>query len=226
MTWTTYAIGDIHGRLDLLREALATISAHAAAGSHRIILLGDLVDRGPDSAAVVSLAMDQTDGKRFITLKGNHEELMLRSLRSGDMDAMAMWLDNGGETTAMSYGGLRAVPAAHLAWIAALPIHWSDEHRVFVHAGLAPGVAVSAQAERSMLWIRETFLTAKARDLPCHVVHGHTPLWSGKPVMSRPERLPHRTNLDTGAYATGVLSVGVFPDDIAGGPLDILSIRA
>jgi serine/threonine protein phosphatase 1 len=98
-----------------------------------------------------------------------------------------------------------------------------DAHRLYVHAGVVPSTPVESQDKRALLWIRETFLSAKAATLPCHVVHGHTPRWRKKPDPARPELLPHRTNLDTGAYFTGVLSIGVFDDVQAGGPLEILS---
>ena len=222
----TYAIGDIHGRMDLFELALTRISEHAAKRPHRVILLGDLVDRGPDSAGVVATAMDLTDGETFITLKGNHEDLMLRSLRGASTESLSVWLNNGGEQTLLSYGGPRAVPETHLDWLQALPLTWRDSHRVFVHAGLAPGVPLAMQSERAMLWIREVFLAAPAADFPCHVVHGHTPKWSGKPDMAAPERLAHRTNLDTGAYATGCLSIGVFDDAVPGGPTKVLTVEA
>lgn len=224
MTSLTYAIGDIHGRLDLLGAALAAIKAHAGAAKHRVICLGDLVDRGPDSRGVVETIMDFVDGSTFICLKGNHENMMARALRGGDPGAMAHWIANGGGETLVSYGGLNGVPAAHLDWIEARPLFWRDAHRLFVHAGVAPKVALEDQSERSLLWIREAFLTAPAEALPAHVVHGHTPQWAGKSDMAAPELLPHRTNLDTGAVYTGVLSVGVFDDTTPGGPVEVLGI--
>jgi serine/threonine protein phosphatase 1 len=119
-----------------------------------------------------------------------------------------------------------AIPGTHLAWMDALPIIAFDPHRVYVHAGLMPDVSMNDQDETACLWIREKFLRAKADRFPDrkHIVHGHTPSWVGKPDPSKPELLPHRTNLDTGAYATGVLTVGVFDMAEPGGPVDTIAI--
>ncbi len=218
----TYAIGDIHGRLDLLQQALARIEHHAEGNAHRIISLGDLVDRGPESRAVVDLMMRLTDADHFICLKGNHEEMMLRALRERGQ-AIYFWTDYGGSATLDSYGW-DGVPQAHIDWLEALPLYWRGRAHLYVHAGLLPGTPVEVQDARTLLWIRDRFLEAPADDLPCHVVHGHTPIWAGKPDMSQPELLAHRTNLDTGAYATGVLTVGVFDDDGDGGPVELLTV--
>jgi serine/threonine protein phosphatase 1 len=91
-----------------------------------------------------------------------------------------------------------------------------------VHAGLAPKTPFHRQSEETCLWIRERFLRARARDFDGHIVHGHTPLWDGKPDFTQPELLAHRTNLDTGAFASGVLTVGCFDDASDGGPVELL----
>ena len=220
----TYAIGDIHGRMDLLRAAITVISQHARGRSYDVICLGDYVDRGPDSKGVVDTLMRLSANAPWRCLLGNHEDMMARSLRLQDRDLTERWLDNGGDATLDSYSD--KVPVAHLEWLESLPLVHRDAHRLYVHAGVAPGTAEDLQDKRALIWIREAFLTAEASDLPCHVVHGHTPLWRLKPEAHLPERLPHRTNLDTGAYFTGVLSVGVFDATVAGGPLDILAITA
>ena len=228
----TYAIGDIHGRADLLDEALALIAAHAADRRRRIIALGDLVDRGPESRAVVERLMSLQKAGRAECLKGNHEAMMLDALSNARAGAMDHWLDNGGGQTLASYairrGDIRAgdVPTEHLDWLAGLPFMAVDDHRIYVHAGLAPGLPLDAQEEAVCLWIREPFLRAPPGFFPAHVVHGHTPQWAKKPHLAEPERLAHRTNLDTGAYATGVLSIGVFDPGKPGGPLEILSTSA
>jgi len=218
----TYAIGDIHGRLDLLRAAIGAIAEHARGGTHQVICLGDYVDRGPASKGVIETLMALSANAPWRCLLGNHEDMMARSLRSHERDEIDRWLRNGGEATLDSY--LNKVPPAHLEWIESLPLVHRDAHRLYVHAGVAPGAPVELQDKRTFVWIREAFLTAEASALPCHVVHGHTPLWRMKPEPHLPERLPHRTNLDTGAYFTGILSVGVFDDAVAGGPVEILSI--
>lgn len=225
----TYAIGDIHGRLDLLERAEAAIARHAAGRLCQVVCLGDYVDRGPRSREVVETLMVRRARAGWICLKGNHEDMMVEAASSGDV---ARWVGdgNGGEATLASYGGLAAVPDAHLAWLANLPLlhhqPGAGGGRLFVHAGVRPGVPLAEQDAHTLMWIRDLFLAAPAEALPCHVVHGHTPCWRGKPAPSLPERLPHRTNLDTGACWTGVLSVGVFAEGEDGGPGEVLAVRA
>jgi serine/threonine protein phosphatase 1 len=220
----TYAIGDIHGRLDLLQQARAAIGAHAGEASHKVICLGDYVDRGPDSKGVVETLMALTVESSWICLKGNHEDLMIKALHTDRHGGLQPWIANGGDETLNSYGARWAIPFAHLDWLEALPLFHRDTHRLFVHAGVAPGVPLEDQDPEALLWIRDAFLAAPAEALPCHVVHGHTPRWRLKPDLARPELLPHRTNLDTGAVWTGILSVGVFEDGRPGGPAEVLSI--
>jgi serine/threonine protein phosphatase 1 len=136
----------------------------------------------------------------------------------------------GGDATLRSYGLAPRQPAtpllqAHAEWMAGLPLIARDRHRIYVHAGLVPGRPPERQSTRTCLWIRERFLEAAAQDLPGHVVHGHTPVWEGKPELSRPELLAHRSNLDTGAYRTGVLTVAVFEPEGPAPPAEVLTIR-
>ena len=222
MQGLTFAIGDIHGRHDLLIRAMETISQHAGGTPHSVICLGDYVDRGPASKAVVDTLMSMSEHASWICLMGNHEEMMIQALRTCRRSELDRWLDNGGDATLESYG--ESVPPSHLAWMESMALTYRDTHRLYVHAGIEPDVGIEAQKKRSLLWIRERFLAADAASLPCHVVHGHTPYWTGKPDPERPEQLSHRTNLDTGAYATGVLSVGVFNNSIPGGPLYVLTV--
>ena len=229
----TYAIGDIHGRFDLLEMAIETVRRDAAARGRtaRFVLLGDYVDRGPDSRKVIETLMALEDPDTFICLKGNHEELMLEGLTHARPGAYAHWCANGGRETLASYGSdgsgdvIKDVPARHILWLTDLPLFARDPHRVYVHAGLSPGKPLEAQSEAACLWIREKFLRAPARDFDQHVVHGHTPRWEGKPAADKPELLAHRSNLDTAAYATGVLTVGVFDEALPGGPIDVLFMR-
>ncbi len=212
----TYAIGDIHGRLDLLTQALARIEAHAGARGADIVCLGDYVDRGPDSKGVVErlMAGPSRPGDTLTCLKGNHEVIMLEVV-GGDERRAELWDRLGGIQTMASYGGV--VPPAHLDWLANRPLTHRTPHRIYVHAGLRPGVAVEDQVEADMLWIRDLFLEGD-HDFGPHVVHGHTP-------RDEHKRKAHRTNLDTGACWTGVLSVGVFDEALPGGPVEVLTIE-
>lgn len=212
----TYAIGDIHGRFDLLTEALARIEAHAGARGADIVCLGDYVDRGPQSREVVErlMAGPARPGDTLTCLKGNHEVIMLEVL-GGDQARAALWDRLGGRETMASYGG--EVPQAHLDWLASRPLVHRTDHRVYVHAGLRPGAPVEEQVEAEMLWIRDLFLEGD-HDFGVHVVHGHTP-------SDEHKRKAFRTNLDTGACWTGMLSVGVFNERLPGGPIEVLEIR-
>ncbi|HUO13205.1 MAG TPA: metallophosphoesterase family protein [Caulobacteraceae bacterium] len=231
MNPTTYAVGDVHGRLDLLELAFRSIATHAGARPHRVVMLGDYVDRGPDSAGVIEFLMRGEGRLDLVCLKGNHEDMMLGAL-TGDGGARRTWLANGGVETLRSYGASpdgdlrRTVPEAHIRWFSYLPTSATDAHRIYVHAGLAPGVPLAEQDEESLMWIRGPFLRAPPGAFEAHVVHGHSPQWEGKPDPSQPELLPHRTNLDTGAWMTGVLSVGVFDADAPGGPSEVLAVTA
>lgn len=227
----TYAVGDIHGRYDLLINALRAIDDHAAAHgeSVRLVFLGDYVDRGPQSREVISRLMALGDSA--VCLKGNHEAAMLLGLSDGHRESYRFWMEIGGDATLRSYGDVnnpQLVPGAHFAWLVNLPLIFRDDHRIYVHAGVLPGMRVADQGEGALLWVRERFLRAEAGDFSDgkHIVHGHTPHWSGKPEPTQPELLPHRTNLDTGAYMTGVLTVGVFHDQRAGGPGQVLRVEA
>jgi serine/threonine protein phosphatase 1 len=227
----TYAIGDIHGRLDLLRSAVDAISSHVDRAPFRVIFLGDYVDRGPDSCGVIEFLMQLQREWPVVCLKGNHEELMLQAVTQPGDGRLRRWLEYGGDNTLKSYGlaadsDLGAgIPSEHLRWMSGLPRTTGDRHRIYVHAGLMPGTPVHRQKDQTFLWIRERFLQARAGEFEAHVVHGHTPVWEGKPVASEPELLEHRTNLDTAAFATGVLSVAIFDSDTPGGPVELLKIR-
>ena len=226
-----YAIGDIHGRSDLLEDALAQIDAHARGRPGRLIFLGDYIDRGPDSRGVVARLMPLHKSGQAVCLKGNHEDLMIRALTSPEPLPMRRWMDAGGLETLASYGGTagcdphQVIPREHIRWMAGLPLTTTDGQRIFVHAGLAPRTPFHRQTEEACLWIRERFLRAKAKDFESHIVHGHTPVWEGKPDHLRPELLPHRTNLDTAAFASGVLTIGVFDPALPGGPVEVMTAQ-
>ncbi|HJR82834.1 MAG TPA: metallophosphoesterase [Sphingomicrobium sp.] len=211
-------LGDVHGRLDLLDEMLGRIEAddQSRAGSKTsVIFLGDLIDRGPDSAGVLHRLMHYRPA--FATpyfIAGNHEEVLLRIL-DGDSGPIANWLTFGGAECARSYGldpeDLRLVPAGeaveHLR--RAVPeAHWTFLRNfadsvtfgsyLMVHAGIRPGIALDSQTPRDLRWIRSPFLEADG-DLGFTVVHGHT-------ISESVEIRSNRIGIDTGAYATGVLT--------------------
>lgn len=208
----TYAIGDVHGCAWLLSRLLEAIEAHRADRPRRLVFLGDYVDRGPDSAGVVVRLreLQAREPEDVVCLAGNHEDMMVGAGR--DRTAWWHWMWNGGKETLDSYGvgDIDDVPAEDRAWLAALPTLHEDGRRIYVHAGLRPGLAPRASARKDRLWIREDFLNADY-DFGKHVVHGHTPQRSGTPDLR-----PLRTNLDTAAVFGGALTAGVFTQERAG----------
>lgn len=202
----TYAVGDIHGCADQLDGLLERIEAHAAGRPRRLVFLGDYIDRGPDSARVIETLrkLQWREPDSVVCLMGNHEAMLLESLRTPGADAH--WMVNGGLTTLESFGveEAAALPRDVLDWIEALPTLHADARHWYVHAGFHPASPAPDPEVRNRLWIREPFLT-EDRDFGRHVVHGHTPQGGG-----RPEVRPYRTNLDTGAVYGGPLTAGVF----------------
>lgn len=217
---TAYAIGDVHGRLDLLTVLYEMIAADVAlAPSERVelVFLGDYIDRGPASAGVVDLILDVTGRSRFATraLKGNHEAALLAFLQ--DPRKGPAWLSYGAAATLESYGVRapspgasaedwsaardalsRALPEGHLRFYEALELYVVHGDYCFVHAGLKPKRALADQAEDDLLSIRAEFLNSKA-EFEKMIVHGHTP-------SVAPEFARHRIGIDTGAFATGTLT--------------------
>jgi serine/threonine protein phosphatase 1 len=217
----TYAIGDIHGRADLLIALLEAIRlAHPVHSAGKLIFLGDLVDRGPDSAKTIAIVRALQNATRqgvVECLRGNHEQMMIDWFRSGD----DLWLTNGGLATIESFGllhGNDAALAEAVAWMEALPTWREDEAHIYVHAGLRPKRPIDQQQDQDRLWIREGFLNVDY-DFGKHVIHGHTPRLEG------PERRSFRTNIDTGAVYGGALT-GAILDDTSAAPLGFLRIPA
>ncbi|MCS3731376.1 metallophosphoesterase family protein [Bradyrhizobium betae] len=179
MNLITFAIGDIHGCFDRLQSLLAACDRIGAGRRARFILVGDYIDRGPDSKLVLDFLIRRqiNRGDRFVCLRGHHEEMLTRAADKyrSDRDLMAWW-GNGGEQTLESYGvdDPSDLPPKHLDWMRSLPLQTIDPHRLFVHAGIRPGVALSSQATGDLLWIREPFLSSE-EDHGVLVVHGHTP---------------------------------------------------
>lgn len=220
----TYAIADLHGRFDLLERAFGAIAKHAGSEPFKIVTMGDYVDRGPQSRQIIEhLMAAQKVGMKLICLKGNHEDMMVETIRKPLHPDW--WVGNGGGATLVSYGHARAglvdyevVPKEHLDWLDKLPLMHVDKHRVFVHAGVDPTYPLDEQKEQVLLW----WLYPDGADIghgDRHVVHGHHQFADG------PKRYPNRTDLDTFAWYTGRLVVGVFNDDVSGGPVDFLEIK-
>ncbi len=214
-----YAIGDIHGRIDLLDALLEMILANERSQPAKrpvLIFLGDYIDRGPDSCGVVDrLIEDIPPAFTSIFLRGNHEEMMVRCFRTPDY--FDTWADNGGLATAQSYGVEvdaderrsvdaksvldkleRNLPQAHRAFYSGLRISVTLGDYLFVHAGIRPGVPLDRQAERDCLFIRDEFLDFQG-SFGKIVVHGHTP-------VQTPEIRRNRIAIDTGGFFTGRLT--------------------
>jgi serine/threonine protein phosphatase 1 len=216
-----YAVGDIHGRLDLLEDLLRRIDEdadrHSDDTERTLIFLGDYIDRGPASRDVVERLLNTPlPGFGTVRLMGNHEDALLTFLdRASDgLD----WLTFGGLETLLSYGvPLRTIPSTsqqvtelRQALVTALPQSHVDFFRscifrqsvgdyVFVHAGVRPGIPLERQTPSDLMWIRQDFLKSRT-PLPGRVVvHGHT-------IVDLPQELPHRINLDTGAFVSGRLT--------------------
>lgn len=214
-----YAVGDIHGRLDLLTQLMDKITTHAKnRGATRtyLVFLGDYIDRGPDTKGVIDfLSSGLPAGFETIFLKGNHEQLM-----SGFLDQPEhglSWAMNGGIQTILSYGvplatetpdvtRLRSIreqlvdglPDAHTNFLENLNLSVEIGDYFFTHAGIRPGVACDEQVENDLLWIRDDFLLSKSEHEKI-IVHGHTPT---KDVQLRKNRI----GIDTGAFATNILT--------------------
>lgn len=198
-------VGDIHGRADLLECFLSLRQRHFS--SCQLIILGDMIDRGPDSAGVISMLRDEVL-KGAVCLKGNHEDMMLAALDQPEQ-AMERWLRNGGLETVLSYMGKghtslhapvirEAIGADVLDWVAALPAWWRSGSLVAVHAGLDPALSPESQEERGMLWGHPDFMRRPRRD-GLWVAHGHV-------VVDRAFHHQGVIALDTGAWHTGRLS--------------------
>lgn len=212
-----YAIGDVHGCLDLLLAVEERIRWHAAGRTSPalIIMLGDYVDRGPQSRGVIEhLVSPPQPPFQRLNLCGNHDDAFLTFIRDDEFDPG--WLALGGIPTLQSYGidaedllgrdpsGRllkrelpRAIPQSHIDFLEQLPISIETSSHLFVHAGIAPGVSLEDQSDFDMLWIREPFLT-RGPELDLTVIHGHTPDTDFQYGLGR-------IGIDTGAFSTGKL---------------------
>ncbi|MBK0329243.1 serine/threonine protein phosphatase [Rhodobacteraceae bacterium F11138] len=207
-----YAVGDIHGQLEQLEQALALIAADGG-DEAEIVFLGDLVDRGANSRAVIQCLLDgQLEGRNWHVLKGNHDRMFARFVADGVVeDARILskldWLHPrlGGPATLASYGiktdgapradlhaaAQAAVPELHLEYVQGLDLYFERGELLFVHAGIVPGVPLSDQIEDDLVWIRDPFLKHPDPH-PWLVVHGHT-------ALDMPHHFGNRVDLDGGA---------------------------
>jgi len=206
-------IGDIHGCLDLLEAMLTKIAQEPDVDKARIIVLGDMVDRGPDSAAVVQRLYDMqtAEPERIICLMGNHERMMLDFMTSPDTNER--WLRYGGDETVASYGldtqekpemlaqALSdTIPPKIVQWLTRLPLSWCADGLLAVHAAADPRVPATAQPERALLWGHRDF-GRRARKDGLWVACGHV-------IVPEPVAAKGRIALDTGAWTTRVLTAG------------------
>lgn len=221
MTPVHYAIGDIHGRDDLLELMHQRIADHRkmrfADRNATLVHVGDYVDRGPDSRAVIDRLMRGVDGFECICLKGNHEDLMLACLETDDRDAWWVWLSNAGDATLASFDVsnrfgrydpkdlTEALGTERVTWLRSLPLHHIAGDYLFVHAGIVPGRPIEEQAEKDLIWIRHRFLDS-TEDHGYRVIHGHTP--GDEPVVR-----PNRICIDTRAPLSGMLTAVVLDGD-------------
>ena len=211
-----YAIGDIHGRADLLHAMQAMILADSVGGPRRqvVVYLGDYIDRGQDSFGVIdTLVNAPLPGFESVHLRGNHEDFLLSFVETGEQGEN--WFFNGGITTMKSYGVtakgaagrntailrenlIDAMPANHLSFFKGLTLTHTEGDYLFVHAGIRPGVPLSHQKPEDLMWIRTPFLHAEG-GFGHVVVHGHTPDF--EPVVRE-----NRIGVDTLAYRSGCLT--------------------
>jgi serine/threonine protein phosphatase 1 len=219
-----YAIGDVHGRADLLAALFDRIDADIQSNpiAQPIqVLLGDYIDRGPQSRQVIDLLIARRRQHDMLYLKGNHETFAAQFLT--DPSTLLAWKRVGGLTTLLSYDVAlperdgsasnertaeafrQALPESHSQFIKSLALTFVCGDYLFVHAGVRPGIALAEQRQEDLLWIREDFLLHE-EDFGKVVVHGHTP------VLQADVR-PNRINIDTGAYATGRLTCLVLEGD-------------
>jgi serine/threonine protein phosphatase 1 len=212
-----YAIGDIHGRADLLLDTFSRIDLHRARhpASRAIeIFLGDYVDRGPCSSQVIDLLAERSRTRETIFLKGNHETFFINFLK--DPRSLDRWRQYGGYETLLSYGMppsmrwssferdalvrafVEALPKTHRQFLSLLRTQFTCGDYFFVHAGVNPALALNRQRAEDLLWIRDDFLLSE-HNFEKFVIHGHTP-------VREPDMRHNRMNIDTGAYSTGNLT--------------------
>ncbi|CUH42575.1 metallophosphoesterase family protein [Ruegeria atlantica] len=224
MSIPIYAVGDIHGQMGMLQNALSRIEADGGPDA-RVVFLGDYVDRGPNSREVLDLLIEgRKAGRNWVMVKGNHDRMMVRFVQDCEIADKQLpitlnWLNPrlGGQETLASYGvevtdndrifqvherACAAVPPEHLDFINALPTYHQEGELLFVHAGIRPGIPLAQQSEDDLVWIRQEFLI-ESSPYPWLIVHGHTP-------VDTAEHCGNRVNLDAGAGYGRPLATAVF----------------
>jgi serine/threonine protein phosphatase 1 len=218
---TYYAIGDVHGELEKLERLLGYIrdDVQRTHVEHRIVFLGDMIDRGPESRAVVQRAKTMVEAGEAWALKGNHEELMLHAYDNRESVGIYHWATNGGDETLLSYamangdrGDWReTIDEDHLKWLRSLPVTLTDDERgiVFVHGGIDPKIYPACSDDLRMWTRSRAFFNSerwpeREETKNILVVHGHTP-----PDDLEPEVERRRINVDTGACFGGTLTAVV-----------------
>ena len=236
-----YAIADLHGRYDLLLEAVNKIYDHAGTDDYKIVTLGDYIDRGPDSNKIIEYLMKAGDS--FVCLQGNHEAMAVESISS--LPDINWWVGNGGDATIKSYGfdgnfSLDAhyalkmpqgvIPDDHVKWMANLPLFFEAEKQVFVHAGIpdsnmnlppSSNTTKGLRLREGMQWMMYDKTDGRGWRGK-HVVHGHHQFADGPHVWHG--RNGGRTDLDTFAWKTGRLVIGVF-DDTQGPAKEFIEVK-
>lgn len=216
-------IGDVHGQGEHLQALLQAISSSIEAlgpARAQVVLLGDLIDRGPDSIMAIDLAMRGVAGATCLALRGNHEDLLLNLLEDLDEASLISWLSSGGMATLEDMGFSQATLSPErlqpeslaealgperVAFLRGMPLHHRIGDLFMVHAGIDAERALAHQRAHDLLWIREPFLLSDGPYAEgVGVIHGHTP------VRVLDTSHPHRLNLDTGAFATGILTAMLF----------------
>jgi serine/threonine protein phosphatase 1 len=217
--YRVYAVGDIHGRADLLRRLLDNIVKDKARSASRAVLvfLGDYIDRGLDSRGVIERLLSPPSGFDVHFLRGNHDQTLLDFL--ADPRIFRQWREFGASETFLSYRVLpprfnddaslikarddlaAALPPRHLDFLRRLKLSLTIGDYFFAHAGARPGLPLNEQSAQDLLWIRDEFLYSSA-DFGATIVHGHTP-------SNQPVRKANRIGIDTGAYITGQLTAAV-----------------
>lgn len=219
-----YAVGDVHGRADLLTSILSRIDIDLERfpiAQSVQVFLGDYIDRGSHSCDVLDLLIHRRQRHTIVCLKGNHEAYVMRVLSNPTL--MPRWREFGGDSTLLSYGVAspmtenqpelesvvdalrRALPESHHRFLQSLALSFTCGDYFFAHAGVRPGIPLGMQSQRDLLWIRDDFLHCEEH-FGKIVVHGHTPI-------AEPDIRANRINIDTRAYATGRLTCLVLEND-------------